>query len=520
MNVNKKKMNKYIIITGNQEKIGKGVVSSSIGANLESMGFKIEILQIFSYMNQDITSIDQKYNGNSWITEYGEEVHSNMGDYYRILNKEQNEHSSISFGNLLQNIFRKERKNLYNGEIISMENYLKEELNIFLNQHSEEQDFFILEIGGNIGSLETNLVLKKIGEIFEENNGVFYHLNISLVPQTNAKTDINLFNLMLKQNPLTIDNILLRSEEILNKNFFNLPYKKSIYEIPIAIAESDLIRNILKKFHVSSKSQPDLEHFKKILNVLQNDKLETIRVGIIGKDSLEKKQYQTIIDALEHSGIYLNLRVSIDIFDPSLPSEHLKEFQAIILPHGKGKDMTEIIINHLRYTRQYHIPTLLIGLGSDLGLIEIARHILKISDSTSVEFSEKGTPIITFMDENKNLKLTNINNKNMIGYFPIYLESGSIAYKTYKLTNKIDKEGLIWEKFNHKLWINYNLRHLFEKTGVYFSFTDHHNKLLYGFELDQKLHKFYLGVKFYPEFGIKTPYHPLFVLLLEKSRKT
>jgi len=61
------------------------------------------------------------------------------------------------------------------------------------------------------------------------------------------------------------------------------------------------------------------------------------------------------------------------------------------------------MIETLEYIRQEKIPCLGICLGLQLMVIEYARNVMGIKDANSLEFSNKGTDVITLLDSQKNI---------------------------------------------------------------------------------------------------------------------
>lgn len=532
------KIKKVIFVTGATcSSVGKGIVLASLGKLLTAMNFSIKILKIDPYLNQDAGTMNPQEHGEVWVTEDGKETDVDGGTYYRFINNIEDKTYLVTAGNILQNVFKKERAGLYQGETIRFNPHMLNEIEEIILENSEEVDFILVEIGGTIGETELLPFLNIIKKLQNSENYKVFHTNVAMAINLPHNNEIKLKPIEIFYNDLPygikVDLQFVRTTRTLTekeiqkirnysfvKNILSLENFSSIYEVPEKLQEKGIPEILLEHFSINNidSSKIDLGDFKKILNVKNNPNAKIIKCVIIGKYPRIMDNYKSIDEALLHGASHLGVKIQVDLFDLKSNSSELMKYDVAVVSGGFGINLTEEMITHIRYLRQNNIPTVLICFGLQLALIDIAKNLLKIPDATSLEFHDNGSHIICLVDEKHNPKTHNFGGTLRVGVFPVHLDKTSIVYETYKKYKPINND-IIKEKFRHRYWINKNFRKHFEKYGVKFSFTDiKHQEDLFGFELDTNIHKYFVGVQFHPELtsSITTP-HPLFVELINKA---
>jgi CTP synthase (EC 6.3.4.2) len=122
-----------------------------------------------------------------------------------------------------------------------------------------------------------------------------------------------------------------------------------------------------------------------------------------------KDAYLSVIEALNHGGIYNDAEVFIDM----ISSEEINDknvdailggYDGIIVPGGFGDRGIEGMINSIRYARENKVPYFGICLGMQLATIEFARNVLGLENANSTEI-DKDTkyPIIDLMPDQKDI---------------------------------------------------------------------------------------------------------------------
>jgi CTP synthase len=99
-----------------------------------------------------------------------------------------------------------------------------------------------------------------------------------------------------------------------------------------------------------------------------------------------------------------------------------------------------------------------------------------------------------------------------LGAYPAKLKKGSVAGKAYGVEE-------ISERHRHRYEVNNDYVSDLEKAGLVFSGTSPDGTLMEIAELPTKVHPFFLGTQFHPEFRARplSP-HPLFTAFLKASK--
>ena len=196
--------------------------------------------------------------------------------------------------------------------------------------------------------------------------------------------------------------------------------------------------------------------------------------------------------------------------------ELLMKAAGILIPGGFGNRGISGKIEAIRYARENQIPFLGICLGMQLSIIEFTKNVLKMKNSGSSEFGKHTNNVISLMTEwsKKNQKVTRTKENDLgatmrLGSYPCYIKHKSLASKIYK-------KKLIHERHRHRYEVNPKYRSSIEKKGLVFSGFSKDKKLLEIIE--NKYHKWFLGVQFHPELKSK-PFkpHPIFFSFIKNS---
>lgn len=112
---------KYILVTGGViSGIGKGVVSSSIGTLLKSMGFRVTAIKIDPYINIDASLFSPYEHGEVFVLDDGGEVDLDLGNYERFLDITLNKDSNITTGKIYKQVIERERRGDYLGKTVQI----------------------------------------------------------------------------------------------------------------------------------------------------------------------------------------------------------------------------------------------------------------------------------------------------------------------------------------------------------------------------------------------------------------
>ena len=296
------------------------------------------------------------------------------------------------------------------------------------------------------------------------------------------------------------------------------PDVKSIYDVPENFERehfSDLLCGLMG-MKCSSKSSGDAKQWKNFTKKIHNSKAE-VRIAVIGKyfetgEYLLADAYLSVIEAIKFSAYSQNRKPVLEWLnafdfekDPRKVSV-LKKYDGIVIPGGFGSRGIEGKINVIRYARENKIPYFGLCYGMQLAVVEFARNAAKLEGAHTMEVEPK-TPhhVIGIIENQKeNLRNKRYGGSMRLGEYKAILKEGSIARKAYGTRE-------ILERHRHRYEVNPLYIDRIEKAGLVFSGKSPNGQLMEIAELPEKVHPFFVGVQFHPEF-LARPLrpHPLF----------
>ncbi|KAG9815232.1 hypothetical protein KCU68_g19275, partial [Aureobasidium melanogenum] len=132
---------KYVLVSGGViSGVGKGIIASSTGLLLKTMGLKI-----------------------FFVLDDGGEVDLDLGNYERYLNITLTRENNITTGKIYQHVIEKERRGDYLGHTVqvvphivdAIQDWVERVAKIPVDDTNEEPDVCIIELGGTVGDIES-----------------------------------------------------------------------------------------------------------------------------------------------------------------------------------------------------------------------------------------------------------------------------------------------------------------------------------------------------------------------------
>ena len=109
-------MARFIFITGGVvSSLGKGLSSASLGALLQSHGYKVKLRKLDPYLNVDPGTMNPIQHGEVFVTDDGAETDLDLGHYERFTDVSATKFDNITSGKIYQDIIQKERKEIILG---------------------------------------------------------------------------------------------------------------------------------------------------------------------------------------------------------------------------------------------------------------------------------------------------------------------------------------------------------------------------------------------------------------------
>lgn len=100
---------KYIVVSGGViSGIGKGVIASSTGLLLKTLGLKVTAIKIDPYMNIDAGTMAPTEHGEVFVLDDGGEVDLDLGNYERYLDVTLGRENNITTGKIYREVIEKE----------------------------------------------------------------------------------------------------------------------------------------------------------------------------------------------------------------------------------------------------------------------------------------------------------------------------------------------------------------------------------------------------------------------------
>ena len=304
----------------------------------------------------------------------------------------------------------------------------------------------------------------------------------------------------------------------------------SIYKVPLEYKKEGLIKYQKEKLGLKELINPKFDKWIKLNEKINNTKF-TIKLGMVGKYVELEDAYYSVIEAINHAGLYYSTKVNIEFIDARNPEntiDKIKKVDCVLVPGGFGTSGIEEIILAIKYCRENLIPFMGICLGMQLSVIEFARNILGIKNASSSEFGKEGDEfIVDLMTEWKKDGVVEKRKGNedlggtlRLGSYDTIIKENTLAHKIYESTN-------FKERHRHRYEVNIKYKEQLESNGMILSGLSPDGKLpeiieINEFKLNEKIlkHPYFIAGQFHPEFN-SNPFnpHPMFKGLIKSVLK-
>ncbi len=326
---------KLIFVTGwVLSGIGKWISGASLGALLESCGYKITMQKFDGYLNVDASMINPLKHGESFITSDGAETDLDIGHYERFINTDMKRESSYTMGKLYQEIIQKERSWQYQGNDVQivphMTDLIKSKIIDYYN--TSGADIAIIEIGGTVGDIENEVLVEAARQMWAEHgqeNICFLHIvylpylassqELKTKPAQNSVRD-------LRARGIVANILLLRADyemnDALRQKFVSMtgiayqatipvPTLDSIYQMPEYLNSYKLSEYILQQFKLPAKN-PQLKAWNTLTTAISQSE-NILKIALIGEYKGEGDVYYSLIESLKIAWRHQNHQVSLTI---------------------------------------------------------------------------------------------------------------------------------------------------------------------------------------------------------------
>lgn len=549
----KQRETNFIIITGGVcSSIGKGVLTSSIGVLLKDVGYTVSVMKCDPYLNVDPGTMSPLVHGEVFVTDDGAETDLDLGHYERMIGVQLSKESSVSAGQVFQEILNGEREGTFLGRCIQLVPHVVDAIKRRLLNvaHASEAQFILVEIGGTVGDIEGEVFLEAIRQLrMDLAPGRMLHCHLSYVPYltwaNEVKTKPTQHSVMLlKKAGLVPDALFLRTEQALPPDaikkisimcgvrhdlIFQNMTRRPIYQLFLDLYEQGLSSKLREWCKTAPRaaqttetpSPAHLSAWRNLITLITTPK-QKVTIGMVVKYIGTSEPYISVIEAIKAAGYACHRDVELVYIDANslelspATTQHqnalqqLATVQGIVVPGGFDRRGVEGKIVAAQWAREHKIPYLGLCLGLQVLLIEIARNVAGIKNATSMELDPTTSePVIALLNEQNDV--IKKGGTMRLGLYPCSLTHGSIARAAYG-------KDLVEERHRHRYEFNNAYKQRMEAAGVLFSGINQERNLVEIAELQN--HPFMLGTQAHPEF-LSRPLasHPLFFAFIQASCK-
>jgi CTP synthase len=480
--------------------------------------------------------------GEVFVTDDGAETDLDLGHYERFTGVSAAKSDNITTGRIYSTILEKERRGDYLGATVQVIPHVTNEIKDFVLRPAidqatgKEADFVLVEIGGTVGDIEGLPffeAIRQLGQELPRGQSCFVHL--TLLPYIGTagemKTKPTQHSVKeLRSIGIQPDVLLCRCEQPIPEGekrkialFCNVRESAviqamdsaDIYAVPLDYHREGLDSEVLAVFGMADAPEPNLARWEGIAERRLNPDGE-VTVAVVGKYTVLKDAYKSLIEALNHGGVANRVKVNIDWVeaqtfekDPAECAARLEGAHAILVPGGFGERGAEGKIAAVRFARERKIPYFGICFGMQMAVIESARHRAGLTEASSTEFGPSAEPVVGLMTEwvqgNQRVSRSaggDLGGTMRLGAYDATLKPGSRIAEIYGSTT-------ISERHRHRYEVNINYRERIEATGMVFAGLSPDGVLPETVELPD--HPWFIGVQYHPELKSR-PFapHPLF----------
>ncbi len=542
MSKSQKQDTKYIFVFGGVlSGLGKGIVASSLGYLLKSLGLKVTIQKLDPYLNVDPGTMNPYQHGEVFVLDDGSETDLDLGHYERFIDDSLSRLNTTSAGRVFWDVLERERRGDYLGETIQVIPHITDEIirRIKKVNPRKKYDVVITEVGGTVGDIEGQPFYEAIRQmILEEGRDNTAVIHTTLLPYISSagemKTKPTQHSVMrLREIGIEPDMLVCRTEQnhhlnmklkkkiglfcnIATHHVFESPDVDSIYEIPLILHKDNFDKEIINRLKIKNITKHiNIDYLKGFIDRFKNPHGK-VDIAICGKYNGLHDAYKSILEAFIHSGVACNTKVNVRWVDTEELEVNdnaevvFRDIDGILIPGGFGDRGIEGKIMSSKFARENKIPFFGICLGMQCAVIDFARHLCNMKAANSTEFNSRTKfPVIDLMKSQK--KVTNKGASMRLGKYKCSVASKTNASSAYR-------KKIINERHRHRYEFNNKYKTKLKNAGLKISGINDKLNLVEMVEISN--HPWYVGVQFHPELkSTVVNVHPLFKDFISASIK-
>ncbi|CAI4575971.1 ATM_1a_G0031230.mRNA.1.CDS.1 [Saccharomyces cerevisiae] len=558
---------KYVVVSGGViSGIGKGVLASSTGMLLKTLGLKVTSIKIDPYMNIDAGTMSPLEHGECFVLDDGGETDLDLGNYERYLGITLSRDHNITTGKIYSHVISRERRGDYLGKTVQIVPHLTNAIQDWIQRVSKipvddtglEPDVCIIELGGTVGDIESAPFVEALRQFqFEVGRENFALIHVSLVPVIHGEQKTKPTQAAIKDLRslgLIPDMIACRCSEELNRSTIdkiamfchvgpeqvvNVHDVNSTYHVPLLLLKQHMIDYLHSRLKLGEVplTLEDKERGSQLLTNWENmtkdldDSDDVVKIALVGKYTNLKDSYLSVTKSLEHASMKCRRQLEIlwveaSNLEPETQEVDKNKFHdswnklssadGILVPGGFGTRGIEGMILAAKWARESGVPFLGVCLGLQVAAIEFARNVIGRPNSSSTEFLDETLlapedQVVIYMPE---IDKEHMGGTMRLGLRPTIFQPNSEWSNIRKLYGEVNE---VHERHRHRYEINPKIVNDMESRGFIFVGKDETGQRCEIFEL--KGHPYYVGTQYHPEYTSKVlePSRPFWGLVAAAS---
>jgi CTP synthase len=531
-------MARYIFITGGVvSSLGKGLASAALGALLQARGYGVRLRKLDPYLNVDPGTMSPYQHGEVFVTDDGAETDLDLGHYERFTGVSATRADNITTGQIYKTILEKERRGDFLGATVQVIPHVTDEIKHFvLADAGEGVDFVLVEIGGTVGDIEGLPffeAIRQLGQDLPRGDTCFVHLTLLPFIKTagEMKTKPTQHSVKeLRSIGIQPDILLCRCEQPIPREeqrkiglFCNVRPSAviqaldapDIYSVPLDYHRQGLDAEVLEVFGIRDAQPPDLTRWRQVTDRVTHPDGE-VTIAVVGKYTVLKDAYKSLIEALTHGGIANRVKVNLDWVeseafegDEGAAAARLDGVHGILVPGGFGERGSEGKIRAAQFAREHAVPYFGVCFGMQMAVIEALRNVGGVPCASSTEFGDTPAPVVGLMTEWVKGNHREVRREGddkggtmRLGAYEAMLTPGSRIADIYGAPS-------ISERHRHRFEVNINYSDALAAAGL--KMTGVSPDGLLPEIVERTDHPWFIGVQFHPELKSR-PFapHPLF----------
>jgi CTP synthase len=533
-------MTRFIFVTGGVvSSLGKGILTSSLAAQLEARDLRVNVLKMDPYINVDPGTMSPVQHGEVFVTTDGAETDLDLGHYERFSRARMTRNNNITTGSIYAEVIRRERRGDYLGGTVQVIPHITDEIKRRIMLVTEGVDVLIVETGGTVGDIESQPFLEAIRQLrMEVGRSRALLIHLTLVPYLRTAGEIKTKPTQhsvkeLRSIGLQPDILVCRSEARIPQSqrnkiglFTNVEERAviplvdidTIYQGPLELHKQGLDDYVVEQLQLDCPPA-DLSSWERVVDAQLNPQKD-LQITFVGKYLELLDAYKSLIEALTHAGIQTRTKIDIRYLDAETLEREgvglLEGADAILVPGGFGERGFEGKILAAGYARAQKIPYLGICYGMHAAVIDVARNCADLSGAHSTEINiDTDHPVIGLITEwtdesgqvEQRSEASDLGGTMRLGEQVCVLNQGCLAEQVYG-------DRIIRERHRHRYEVNNRYLDQLTANGLVVAGKSEDGELVEMIELQD--HPWFVACQFHPEFtSSPRDGHPLFTGFVE-----